>query len=361
MEDRRVFLAPRSIDQELVEPPDPRRHRRLPCSAVGNQRSLQQRRQQRRAHALAGDVRHHQPPSSCAVTPTHRSSRRPPARCHAAAAGAQPAVRRQPARQQALLDRPRHRFSSSSIRCLRAFLFQQARVFEHRRSLDRQRLQQLAVAPRQVGRGACANPCRARPPSRRSVDSRLVASPSAVRMRTSGTQITLRSSRSATLCCGPSRCCPAGRSSSRAARGGVRSARCSTSRGTCRFVLVQVAPVAVARHPHFQFVALAQQQEPALGARDGKGRVHHRASTSSTENEVCSVRATSSIARSFARFPPTPCGAGAVPRRRAHLFHQALQLFAVQGEHQAGRNRLHAELDAVASSAASVARELACR
>ena len=95
--------------------------------------------------------------------------------------------------------------SSSSIWCL-------ARSSSSRRAfsstvgrLDRQGLQQFAIAARPGPRRSRANPCTARPPSRCRPAGRWCLAPVRRRMRTSGTQMTLRSSRSATLFCGSCR------------------------------------------------------------------------------------------------------------------------------------------------------------
>ena len=116
-----------------------------------DQRALQQRGQQRRAHALSRNVRHHRAPAMrvhrrhVEVIAAHLVRR------HAAAAGPQPSLGGQFPGQQALLDGPRQAQLFLHL-VLGPLLFQQARVFEHRGGLDGQRLQQFAVAARQVGR-----------------------------------------------------------------------------------------------------------------------------------------------------------------------------------------------------------------
>ena len=185
-------------------------------------------------------------------------------------------------------------------------------------------------------------------------ESRLVASPWPARMRTSGTQITLRRSRSATLCRG--RVAPGARAGSKFMESSSRrcsSARWITLRGTRRSSSLQLVPVAVPRHPHFQRRPPERSSRKPRSAPVTASAVSTTcASTSSMEKELSSDRARSSMARSLPRLPPTPAAHGLV--RRRHLFHQPFQLRAIQREDQAV-GILRAEFDAVGIARAAAA------
>ena len=148
---RGVFLAAGTLDQETV---DARHHVVDSDLSFGgeNERALKQRGQQCGAHAFAryihDDARVHvgSDAAHVKIITTHL------ARGNARSNGAKPAFGGQLARQQTGLD------GSSDIELffhvlLGAFFFQQSRVLENRRGLERERLQNLAIAGRKVRRG----------------------------------------------------------------------------------------------------------------------------------------------------------------------------------------------------------------
>jgi len=143
----------------------------------------------------------------------------------------------------------------------------------------------------------------------------LVASPCPARIRTSGTQITLRSSRSATLFCGRVVSSdPSGSKFIDSSSLRCSSARRITSRGTRRSVSRKFCP----RRFRATRVSSAAPAPPPRNSRNPRSAPvivsavsTTLASTSSIENELCKVRARSRMARSFARLPPTPSGAAA--------------------------------------------------
>ena len=76
--------------------------------------------------------------------------------------------------------------------------FEQARVFENGRRFNRQRLQQLAIARREIGRDSAANPYTAARRCSRAVEVMRVSSDDPLRICTRGRHTTLRSSSAAT-------------------------------------------------------------------------------------------------------------------------------------------------------------------
>ena len=245
------------------------------CSVDRQQRALQQRGQQRGADAFAGDIGHHRGPAVRADAGHIEVIAAHLVRSHAAAAGAEPAVGGQAARQQALLDGARHVQFFLDLLLGRAL----PRAGGHFPEWWRLRWPGSAAARdcRRPGRPPPgANPCRARRRSRRPVDSMLVASPLPVLMRTSGTQITLRSSRSAMLCSGRYSPVPCGSkfmesSSRRCSQGALDHApghaQIALAEASCP---ARLRATRVSRSP-----SLPQQQESALGAGDGQRGVHH--------------------------------------------------------------------------------------
>ena len=116
------------------------------------ERALQKAGQQRRTHALPRHVRNHQGPRlrtdrhHIVIIAAHLM------RALARSANHEPALLRQMARHQTLLNAARHvEFFLDAL--FGALLFDQARVLENRRRFDRQRLQQLPIAARQIDRG----------------------------------------------------------------------------------------------------------------------------------------------------------------------------------------------------------------
>ena len=148
VEDGGVLLPAGAIVQVVIEAPDALSQRGGVRGRRG-QRALQQRSQQRRADALARDVRFHHRPGipvdsgHIVVVAAHFL------RGDAAAAGAKPSFRRQAAGQQRLLDGLRQAQFLLQLP-LGALFLQQPRILEDRGSLDRQRLQEFAIAARHV-------------------------------------------------------------------------------------------------------------------------------------------------------------------------------------------------------------------
>ena len=163
------------------------------------------------------------------------------------------------------------------------------------------------------------------------VEMTLVASPCPARMRTSGTQITLRNSRSAMLFWGRVSSAPSGskfiESSSR---------RCCSARWMHLARHAQIALVAACARLRCRGPRASPGRSPARSSRNPRSAPvmasavsTTRASTSSIEKELCSVRARSRIARSFAEIAadaggtaafsaaPTVPSAASIPRRRA--------------------------------------------
>ncbi len=145
---------------------------------------------------------------------------------------------------------------------------------------------------------------------------------------------------------------PRDRSSWRAVRAGARSARRITSRGTRRSLSSRLVPARwrATRVSRPAPPDVRSSRKPRSAPVMASAVSTTDASTSSTENELCSVRARSRMARSLPRLPPTP--GPAVFSGDAHLFHQPLQLRAIQREDQLV-GILRAEFDACRNCAAA--------
>ena len=175
----------------------------------------------------------------------HRSSRRPPGKtprcCRWRAAIRPPADL---PGKQALLDGARQ--PQFLLHLLLALLPPAAAARFPARSRPRWRASAAVRDCRPPGpRRSGANPCRARRPSRCRSSSTLVASLWPARMRTSGTQITLRSSRSAMLFCGRVSSAPTGSKFIDSSSRRFCSARWITCRGTRRSLSRRCCPRAL--------------------------------------------------------------------------------------------------------------------
>ena len=139
-----------------------------------------------------------------------------------------------------------------------------------------------------------------------AVESTLVASPRICVMRTSGTDITLRSSRSATLSSGRNSPVPCGSKfiDSRSRR--CSSARLITCRGTRKSLAGSVAPLRFRATRISNSPRLRSNRKPRSAPVTASAASTTELSTSWSDKPVCKVRATSRMARSLARLAPAP-------------------------------------------------------
>src|SRR5947209_9896443 len=149
MKYRGVLLRFGALAEEAID----QRHRlfdRIGAMRRGRERALQVTGYQRRANAFAGNVGDRHGPAivghaqDIEIITTYFERR------YAASASLKPALRRQAARIQALLDLPRQLELLLHF-LLAALLFEKARVFQDRGCFERQRLQELAITGGQVG------------------------------------------------------------------------------------------------------------------------------------------------------------------------------------------------------------------
>ncbi len=262
-------------------------------------------------------------------------------RRNARSAGAEPAFRRQMARKQALLDGARHAQFFFDLLLLALFL-EQARVFEHGRRLDGQRLQQFAISAGEIG-------CQVAGVHVEDAHRVVVRGEYAGLLPAAGLDVHQRHADHA-----------------QQIEFGYAVFRVDFTRGLGIEVhgeqlpaqlqrAVDDAPrhpqigfrqalaVLIASHFHGQAFAVAQQQEPALSACDRQRRVDHGV------EHVVGRKGTLQRARHLqhsAQLGQAPAHAGPRCLLTRHLLHEPFQLGAVQRKDQLVRIG-HAELDAV--------------